>query len=210
MAAATASVPFGLDAGAQEDQDMRAVVVYESMYGNTHLVAEAIGEGLREAADVVVVPVSEAGAALSDGADLLVVGGPTHVHGMSRLRRRTAAVDAARKPESGPTVDPTAGGTGVRELLESLGTLDMRAAAFDTRIDAPAALTGRASKSIARKLRQHRCTLVADPESFLVTKDSHLEPDEEAHARRWGAGLAVRLTTVAIGADGGDPGDRGR
>ena len=29
---------------------MKAVVVYESMYGNTHLVADAIGAGLRERA----------------------------------------------------------------------------------------------------------------------------------------------------------------
>ncbi len=173
---------------------MRAVIVYESMYGNTHLIAQAVGEGLGASADVVVVPVSEAHAALANGADLLVVGGPTHVHGMSRPRTRSAAVDAAEKPDSGLTVEPEASGPGVRELLESLGTLDMRAAAFDTRIDAPAPLTGRASKVIARKLRQHRCTLIADPESFLVTKDSHLEPDEADHARRWGAALAARLS----------------
>jgi hypothetical protein len=172
---------------------MRVVVVYESMYGNTHLIAEAIGEGLGESADVVVVPVSEAHAALADGADLLVVGGPTHVHGMSRPRTRSAAVDAAEKPGSGLTVEAEASGPGVRELLESLGTLDMRAAAFDTRIDAPAPITGRASKVIARKLRQHRCTLIAEPESFLVTKESHLEPDEAEHAKRWGAGLATQL-----------------
>jgi hypothetical protein len=179
----------------QEDPGMRAVVVYESMYGNTHLVAQAIGDGLGESAEVAVVPVVEAAAAMASGADLLVLGGPTHVHGMSRPRTRTAAVDAAKKPESGLTVEPNAEASGVRELLESLGNLDMRAAAFDTRIDAPAALTGRASKKIARKLRQHRCTLVADPESFLVTKDSHLEPDEAARARQWGADLAARLAS---------------
>jgi flavorubredoxin len=174
---------------------MRAVVVYESMYGNTHLIAGAIGDGLRESAEVEVVPVREAKAALATRPDLLVVGGPTHVHSMSRARTRAAAVDAAKNPESGLTVEPEAGGPGVRELLESLGNLDMRAAAFDTRIGAPAAITGRASKAIARKLRQHRCTLVADPESFLVTKDSHLEPDEEARARRWGASLAAQLVS---------------
>ena len=37
---------------------MRAVVVYESMYGNTHLVADAIGAGLGPAFDVSVVPVA--------------------------------------------------------------------------------------------------------------------------------------------------------
>jgi flavorubredoxin len=175
---------------------MRAAIVYESMYGNTHLIAQAIADGLQDSAEVAVVPVSEAEPAVADGVDLLVVGGPTHVHGMSRPRTRAAAVEAAKKPESDLTVDPTAEGTGVRELLESLGNLDMRAAAFDTRIDAPSALTGRASKAIARKLRKHGCSLIAEPESFLVTKDSHLEPDEAGRARRWGAGLAAQLAST--------------
>jgi Flavodoxin len=177
-----------------EDLVMKAVVVYESMYGNTHLIAQAIGDGLRESAEVAVVPVHEAKAAIAAGADLLVAGGPTHVHSMSRPRTRTAAVDAAKKPESGLTVESDADGPGIRELLESLGNLDMRAAAFDTRIDGPAALTGRASKAIARRLSQHRCTLIADPESFLVTKQSHLEPDEAARAKQWGTNLAAQLT----------------
>ena len=68
-----------------------------------------------------------------------------------------------------------------------------RAAAFDTRFKAPAALTGRASKRIGRELVRHGCTLIADPESFLVTKDNHLEPDEEERARAWGAQLAARM-----------------
>ena len=38
---------------------MRALVVYESMYGNTHLIADAIADGLRETADVVVGSVHE-------------------------------------------------------------------------------------------------------------------------------------------------------
>ena len=49
---------------------MRAVVVYESMYGNTHLVADAIGAGLRTAFDVSVIPVSEVNPAVLADADL--------------------------------------------------------------------------------------------------------------------------------------------
>lgn len=71
----------------------------------------------------------------------------------------------------------------------------MPAAAFDTRVDASAVLTGRASKGIARELRQRGCSLVAEPERFLVAKETHLEPDEEAHARRWGATLAALVGT---------------
>jgi len=56
---------------------MRAIVVYESMYGNTHLVAGAIGAGLSTLFDVSVVPVAQADPAVLAGADLVVVGGPT-------------------------------------------------------------------------------------------------------------------------------------
>jgi flavodoxin len=37
---------------------MRALVVYESMYGNTHGIAEAIARGLRSAYVVKVVSVA--------------------------------------------------------------------------------------------------------------------------------------------------------
>ena len=91
---------------------MRAVVVYESMYGNTHHVAEAIGTGLSEGYDVAVVPVSEADPAVLNGADLVVVGGPTHLHGMSRPSSRKGAATAAafRAVRCGPghhTIDFT-------------------------------------------------------------------------------------------------------
>ena len=37
---------------------MKAVIVYESMYGNTRTIAYAIGEGLRPTADVTVASAS--------------------------------------------------------------------------------------------------------------------------------------------------------
>jgi Flavodoxin len=195
MGLATTTNRFGHGWRSREDVVMRAVVVYESMYGNTRAVAEAIGDGLRtEAVDVTVVPVSAADGALANGADLLVVGGPTHAHGMTRASTRKAAVDAATKAESRLAVDPAAHGPGVREWLGSLSKLDVRAAAFDTRIHAPALLTGRASKGIARTLRRRGCRLVASPQSYLVTKDSRLEPDERGCAWRWGASLGVQLS----------------
>jgi hypothetical protein len=171
---------------------MQAVVVYESMYGNTHLIADAVAAGIREGggAEVVVVPVDAAYPALVDAADLWVVGGPTHVHGLSRASTRKAAVEAAEKPDSDLAVEPDAEGEGLREWFDALGDLHVAAAAFDTRIDAPAAVTGRASKGIAKRLRHHGCSLVVAPESFLVTKQSHLVEDEESHARAWGATIA--------------------
>ena len=170
---------------------MRAVVVYESMYGNTHLIADAIGAGLSTAFDVRVVPVSEARPEVIADADLVVVGGPTHVHGMSRASTRKAAVEAADKPVGGLKVEPDAMGPGLREWFGWLGRYPVRAAAFDTRVHGPATLTGRAAKGVARRLREHGFAVIAEPESFLVTKQDRLEPQEQNRARDWGTKLAA-------------------
>ena len=169
---------------------MRAVVVYESMYGNTHLVADAIGAGLRPAFDVSVVPVSQVSPAVLADADLVVVGGPTHAHGMSRAATRKAAVEAASKPVSPLKLEPDALGPGLRDWFGTLGRYPVKAAAFDTRMHGPAALTGRASKGVARLLREHGFDVVAEPESFLVTKQDQLDPEETTRARDWGTNLA--------------------
>jgi Flavodoxin len=178
---------------------MRAVVVYESMYGNTHHVADAIGDGLGAAFDVSVVPVSEANPAAFADADLVVVGGPTHVHGMSRAATRKAAVEAVDKPDSHLELDPDAPGPGLREWFESLGRYPVKAAAFDTRMPGPAALTGRASKGVAHLLRAHGFDLAAKPESFLVTRENQLEPEETTRAREWGAKLAASIAPSQAG-----------
>ena len=115
---------------------MRAAVIYESMYSNTHKIADEIAAGLRTAADVVVLPVPDDDVSL-EGIELLVVGGPTHVHGLSRSSTRRAALEAAEKPESNLTVDDAAEGPGVRDWLASLAMVDIYAAAFDTRMHGP-------------------------------------------------------------------------
>lgn len=170
---------------------MKAIVVFESMYGNTHRVAEAIGQGLAGAGDVVVLAVADAGPAVVAGADLIVVGGPTHAHGMSRASTRKAAVDHAKVDDA---IDPSATGPGVREWLQSIPSMSAAAAAFDTRAGvAPALLTGRASKGIAKQLHQRGFGQVAEPESFLVDKTNHLQPGEEERAREWGTRLAAAV-----------------
>jgi hypothetical protein len=176
---------------------MRAVVVYESMYGNTHQIADAIGAGLRTAFDVRIVPVSQADPEILSGADLVVVGGPTHAHGMSRAATRKAAVQAADKPVGGLKVEPGALGPGLREWLGALGRYPVKAAAFDTRMHGPAALTGRASKGADRLLRAHGFDVVAKPESFLVTRQDRLDPQETTRARDWGAGLAASIAPAS-------------
>jgi len=171
---------------------MNTLVVYESMFGNTHAVAEAIANGLRPTGDVRVVPVRDAVADLVAWADLLVVGGPTHMHGMPKSKTREGARERAEKPDSGLTLEPDAVGPGVREWLATLADgHGMQAAAFDTRGDGPAFLTGRASSGIASGLRDLGYRLVTESESFLVDKKQHLLASEAARATEWGATLAA-------------------
>ncbi len=113
---------------------MRVLVVYESMYGNTHIVASNVADGLRATDEVTLVPVADATADLVAGADLLVVGAPTHMHGMSTASSRQSARKAAAKPESGLTLDPDAGGPALRDWLSGLAGEHALAAAFDTRM----------------------------------------------------------------------------
>lgn len=165
---------------------MHALVVYESMYGNTKLVADAVARGLGSAAEVRVVHVADARKEDLAACDLLVVGGPTHAHAISRKSTRHLAVDTVTGPEGELVAERNVEGEGLREWLGSLSGLKGKAAAFDTRMDAPALFTGRASKSIAKTLHDSGFELVAGPESFLVSKETHLLPGEEDRARKWG------------------------
>jgi flavodoxin len=186
-AGATLSLPI-----TSQERAMRALIVYESMYGNTHAIADGIAEGLRDVAEVQVASVHEATAGLVAAVDLLVVGGPTHVHGLSRPSTRDAALKDAELP-----ADPDAEGPGVREWLDGLPDVaGVAAAAFDTRIDGPAILTGRASRGIHKRLRGRGFDTVAEPESFLVDRKGHLHDGERERARAWGASLAGRLAAA--------------
>jgi flavodoxin len=173
---------------------MNAVVVYESIYGNTRAVAEAIAEGLGSAP---VVPVSRADADAAH-AELVVVGGPTHMHGIASTRSRHMAVEAAHE-DAGTHVEPDAAAEpGLRAWLRDLGTVvGVRAAAFDTRLDRSPWFTGLASRGIERRLRHHGYDVIAT-ESFLVKEsEGPLEEGELERARAWGQQLA---NTIHAGA----------
>jgi Flavodoxin domain len=171
---------------------MRALVVYESMYGNTHRIADAIARGLRSAYAVQVVSVAGARFEHVGRYDLIVAGGPTHAHGMSRPDTREAAISAPQVKAGQLNVEPDAGGLSLRVWLDTLGLRSGHAAAFDTRLQGYAVVTGRASKGIAAMLRQHGFQLVVEPISFLVDRHDHLLPGEEERAERWGATLGEK------------------
>ena len=178
---------------------MRALIVYESIYGNTHVVANHIGAGLRREFEVDVVSVDGATADRVAAADLLVVGGPTHVHSLSSTRSRQAGRDAAHKPGKEIDLDPDAEGEGLRDWFRDLpATAPRAAAAFDTRVDGPALLTGRASRSIARRLGGLGYRLAADPESFVVDKENHLLAGEADRAEAWASSLTSYAPARAV------------
>ena len=177
---------------------MRAMIVYESMFGNTHAIADAVGKGLEPMLEVVVVPLAEAGRERLGDADLLLVGRPTQFHGMSRPLTRKWAAAIAQKPSNDLVLDPDAGGPGVRDWLASLGHGHTKVAAFDTRFTGPAVLRDRASKAISRKLRKHGFEVVPKPESFFVNLKNHLEPGEEARAQEWGKRLAASVVSGGV------------
>ncbi|MEV7182085.1 flavodoxin domain-containing protein [Kitasatospora sp. NPDC093679] len=176
---------------------MRAVIVYESVYGNTREVAEAVADGVHTAQPEAVVrclPAAEAGPEVTRSADLLVVGGPTHMHGMTSALSRRMAVAAEKKKDPDGAAERTAAaggnGPGLRGWFHSLpeGGPGVRAAAFDTRADIKA--SGGAAHGIARRLSHHHYDLVARPEGFVVEdSEGPMRTGELERAKAWGATL---------------------
>jgi Flavodoxin domain len=167
---------------------LKALVVYESIYGNTRQIAEAIADGLAGNVDVSVLPVSEV-SAVSE-ADVLVVGGPTHMHGMTTGLSRRLAVEGAHEDEE--ELDPSATeGEGLRQWLRGLPHRDgLCAAAFDTRLDRSAAMTGSAARGIGRRLRHRGYDVMAQESFFVDDAEGPLADGELERARALGSTLA--------------------
>ena len=120
------------------------------------------------------------------------------MHAMTRPFSRRMARKAAAKDDSNLSLDPAASGPGVREWLTGLGHANGRAAAaFDTRVEGNALLTGRASRGIAGQLDEHGYHAVAAAESFLVDKQGALVANEADRAARWGAELGAAAAHAA-------------
>lgn len=163
--------------------DMKALVIYESMFGNTARIAQAVADSLAsEGIETTLMQAAEAGTRAVDGMDLLVVGAPTHGLTLSTPSSRTGA--RAR----GAAVAPEA--LGVREWLASSGATAM-IAAFDTRSNRMRHWPGSAARKIARTLRGRGMHQVARPASFYVLGTvGPLVDGEIDRARGWGTSVA--------------------
>lgn len=145
---------------------MKALVVYDSVYGSTEEIAKAIGGAIGK--DVKAVRASEANPSLLKGLDLLIVGSPTQ----------------AGKPLAA-----------IRDFIDKLpaGSLkDTKAATFDTRISTKfVGVFGYAAGRIGVSLKEKGGELVTSPEGFFVKGlKGPLKEGELERAAEWGRGLA--------------------
>jgi hypothetical protein len=163
---------------------MRALVVYESMFGNTETIARAVADQLRERWEVTLSDVREAPSA--ERMDLLVVGAPTHAWGLSRPSTRA---DAGRRG----TVRDGATERGLREYLDLSPVLTgVAAAAFDTRVGKR--WSGAAARPAQRQLRRLGCRILVPAEGFQVAGvTGPLLDGERERAGRWAARLTASL-----------------
>ena len=154
---------------------MKSIVIYASRYGNTRRIAEAITEALLTHGEAQMFPADEVLPILPRGTDLVVIGGPTEAHRMTR-----------------PVV----------RLFARMGRgalQDMAAAAFDTRLRGSRMLTGSAGSGVARKLRRAGARVIVPEESFFVKNEAdpegaELEPGELERATAWAESLVALLT----------------
>jgi flavodoxin len=148
---------------------MKALIIYDSMYGNTEKIAQAIGDGLT--GEVKVVRIGEANPSEVKTCDLLILGSP--VHG----GRATPAIDAF-----------------VKKLpADSLQGISV--AAFDTRFEQEEQGVGLrilmsiiryAADRIAKDLVKKGGKLIAEPEGFIVeNKEGPLKQGELERANKW-------------------------
>src|SRR5690349_5192443 len=126
---------------------MRALVVFETSYGNTLHVAEKIRDGLAETLDVDLRSTEDTRPLVLADYQLVVVGGPTHALGLSTPESRAQA-----HGRTSATADSTGG---LREWLPRLGPDYAGAvAAFDTRTGRHRGWPGSASRAVQKELRR--------------------------------------------------------
>lgn len=168
---------------------MKIVIVFESMFGNTEILAREMAAGLAGPEhQVALVDVRHVRPGDLIGCDLLVVGAPTHAFSLSRPGTRRDAVSRG--------ADPAKAALGVREWLATLdagapsSTTRPLIAVFDTRLEQVRHLPGSAAHRAARVLRALGFEVLEPTISFYLVKTSGPPaPGERGRARLWAAAL---------------------
>ena len=162
---------------------MKALVVYESHWGSTRAVAEAIAEGFGP--DATILNTDQAFGPALDGVDLIVAGAPVIAFGLAGDH----GIDGVRKAANTSPTPPDLSHPSLRRWLESLPRGDGAGAAFETRIRwSP----GGATSAIERGLEKAGYRPVAAGQRFVVGGQfGPLRTGELERAREWGAELAA-------------------
>lgn len=167
---------------------MKALVVYESLWGNTAAVAAAIAEGLGLGARAVST--AQALPELVADADLVVAGGPVFAFHLSTDHARGSI---RAHPEPGAP-EPDWSHPSMRSWMEALPAGEGQCAAFDTRVRGP---FGKGAPTVAAGLQAKGYQLLAPPEGFIVTgKFGPLREGELDRARLWGEHLLHMVRPV--------------
>jgi hypothetical protein len=168
------------------------------MYGNTHLVARAIAEELRPAGEVVVVSVDGLTSRCWRALIIVVVGGPTHVQGMSRDSTRKAAVAAAQKPDANLELDADAEGPGLREWFDTLGgAAKGTAAARSTRASTRPRANRTRVEGHCERLGARAYDLIAEPRVSSSPRTAGSRTTRPKTPGEWGARLLAAVSGVA-------------
>lgn len=168
---------------------MRAIVVFESLWGNTAQIAQAIARGIERAAPVELVNAENAPTHL-ETYDLVVVGGPTHAFSMSRASTRESAVQS----KQAPVVT-----RGIREWLDEVSDVfhPIMAVTFDTKVESPR-LPGSAAKAARGDLRALGFDVSTPSQTFRVHGyEGPLVDGELVRAEEWGATLGALVPDSA-------------
>jgi flavodoxin I len=146
---------------------MKALIVYDSVYGNTEKIARAIADAITPSGEVKVLGADEANPSELESTDLLIVGSPTHAG------RPTPAVQDLLNKVTKPA-------------LQGINVV-----AFDTRITTKlVGVFGYAAGRIARNLKGKGGTLIASPVGFYVTgTKGPLKEGELERAAGWAKGI---------------------
>jgi hypothetical protein len=172
---------------------MRAVVVYQSLWGSTAAIARAIAEGLGQGA-VALSTIDATPEAIAD-ADLIVAGCPIHAFNLPTVR---SVEQALAKPAGGNEVAADSSHRLMRDWLDALPKGSGPCAAFDTRVHGPLGNGG--APKIAAKLEGAGYSQLVKREGFFValkpekvTAEGMLLPGELDRAREWGRAMALAL-----------------
>jgi hypothetical protein len=166
------------------EDTVRALLVFESMFGNTERVAASVAQGLGRRLEVTTANAAHGAVPDPAGFDLLVVGAPTHALTLPVPDTRRQAASQADTADIVPD-------RGVREFLQALPAGDDRpVATFDTRHRKMRYLPGSAARAAVRLLDKAGWRTLVPPQNFYVGgMAGPLLPGELDRAEDWGEQL---------------------